>query len=59
LSDQLIIMLVLFSALAAPFFLPQMHDRYYFVADVFLFVVLIRRSAPSAQLQTTMALAGS
>lgn len=110
LSDRLIIMLVLFSALAAPFFLPQMHDRYYFVADVFsvvyfffflsnilvpiavcsasllaylnylydlmpigflypsigvllavifLFVELIRRSAPSAQPQTTMALAGS
>jgi Gpi18-like mannosyltransferase len=34
LSDGLIITLVLFSALAAPFFLPQMHDRYYFLADV-------------------------
>jgi Gpi18-like mannosyltransferase len=35
LSDPLVVELVLFSALAAPFFLPQMHDRYYFVADVF------------------------
>jgi hypothetical protein len=34
LSDDLIITMVLFSALAAPFFLPQMHDRYYFLADV-------------------------
>jgi len=34
LPDGLIIRLILFSALAAPFFLPQMHDRYYFLADV-------------------------
>jgi len=44
LPDELTIRLALFCALAAPFFLPQMHDRYYFLADVlsvvyFFFVV--------------------
>jgi hypothetical protein len=34
LPDGMTIQLVLFCALAAPFFLPQMHDRYYFLADV-------------------------
>jgi Gpi18-like mannosyltransferase len=34
LSDEFMVRLLLFSALAAPFFLPQMHDRYYFLADV-------------------------
>jgi Gpi18-like mannosyltransferase len=34
LPDGVTIQLALFCALAAPFFLPQMHDRYYFLADV-------------------------
>lgn len=34
LSDETIVKVALFSTLAAPFFLPHMHDRYYFVADV-------------------------
>jgi Gpi18-like mannosyltransferase len=47
LSDDLTVELVLFSAMAAPFFLPQMHDRYYFVADVFsvLYLFLPRSNA--------------
>lgn len=45
LSDELTMELVLFSALAAGFFLPQMHDRYYFLADVFSVVFcFLRRS---------------
>lgn len=58
LSDQRVIELVLFSAVAAPFFLPQMHDRYYFVADVFsvLYCVVSRANflVPTAILAASL-----
>ncbi|MDP9083646.1 MAG: hypothetical protein M3N50_07770 [Pseudomonadota bacterium] len=34
LGDEMLVKLALFSTLAAPFFLPHMHDRYFFVADI-------------------------
>jgi len=40
LCDEKIVKLALFSTLAAPFFLPHMHDRYYFVADVLSVIYL-------------------
>lgn len=33
-SDEAFLLLTLICSLAVPFFLPHMHDRYYFVADV-------------------------
>ncbi len=45
LSTELTLNVALMFALVVPYFLPHMHDRYFFLADIlsFLFVILVRR----------------